>query len=268
MVTKRPGTIESRAETAQLLPELLRDLEVVALVPAHIQERLIAREGKIICGGAGANRLAALAVEVGPVRTEHNGFRRSERSALETAVIPPSGLDNVISRSPAVSHDKPSITAVASPSRSTSFPGRPTTGRLADRAKRDFTFSAGFPHRSSVLRHRRKRSPVCRSVGRTACALARGPGTMAIVGSSGSRAKVIAGDGVGQNSELECRIGEGLHPHSGRAEARVAQADDDRFAFGHAALHDFDMHGAVPGARRFACSRSGNSEWRHWRLRR
>ena len=60
---------------AQLAPELLRDLEIIALVPAHVQECLVARERKIIGGGAGANCLGALAVHVGPVRTECEGFR-------------------------------------------------------------------------------------------------------------------------------------------------------------------------------------------------
>src|SRR5208337_663137 len=53
--------IELRAKLAEFRPELLRDLEVVALVPAHVQEGFVASEGKVVRGGARANRLAALA---------------------------------------------------------------------------------------------------------------------------------------------------------------------------------------------------------------
>ena len=54
------GLIEFRHQRVELRPELLRDLEVIALVAHGIDESDVAREDEVVPGRARADRLWAL----------------------------------------------------------------------------------------------------------------------------------------------------------------------------------------------------------------
>ncbi len=59
--------VEFGGEPVELVPERVGDLEVVALVADDIDEGLVARVGEIAARRIGADRLAALPVQVAPV---------------------------------------------------------------------------------------------------------------------------------------------------------------------------------------------------------
>ena len=59
--------LELGGEAIELLPERLRDLEVVGLVPHHVEEGEVAGEGEVGPRAVDADRLAALAVQIAPV---------------------------------------------------------------------------------------------------------------------------------------------------------------------------------------------------------
>src|SRR5690606_38436318 len=59
--------VELGGEPVELLPELVCDLEVVALVGAGVHERPIACECEVLAGAPGADRLLRLTVEIAPV---------------------------------------------------------------------------------------------------------------------------------------------------------------------------------------------------------
>src|SRR5664279_4872368 len=61
-------SVELPIKTIELGVELVRDLEVVALMADEIAERLVARVLEVVTGAVGADRLFALGVEVAPPR--------------------------------------------------------------------------------------------------------------------------------------------------------------------------------------------------------
>src|SRR5690606_28949338 len=77
--------VELGGEAVELLPELVGDLEIVALVGAGVHERPVAREKEILASAPGADRLLGLTVEIAPVVDQ---FRPSnaKRIGLSEAV--------------------------------------------------------------------------------------------------------------------------------------------------------------------------------------
>ena len=64
------------AQGVEFTPESGGDLEVVALMPDHIQEGLVAAELKVFARRIGAQRLVRLAVGIGPEMTQGRIRRR------------------------------------------------------------------------------------------------------------------------------------------------------------------------------------------------
>src|SRR5690606_25463284 len=58
--------VELGRQAIELAPELVRDLEIVALVRAGVDEGTVAGEGEILSRAAGSDRLLGLAVDVAP----------------------------------------------------------------------------------------------------------------------------------------------------------------------------------------------------------
>src|SRR5450755_3998414 len=72
-------SVELPIETIELGVELVRDLEVVALMADEIAERLVARVLEVVTGAVGADRLLALSVEVAPPRRSPQMLGNDER---------------------------------------------------------------------------------------------------------------------------------------------------------------------------------------------
>ena len=62
-----PRLVELGGELVELAPEVVRDLEVVPLVAADVEERPVAGEREVVARGVGADGLLALAVQIAPV---------------------------------------------------------------------------------------------------------------------------------------------------------------------------------------------------------
>src|SRR5690606_26532912 len=60
------------------------------------------------------------------------------------------------------------------------------------------------------------------------------------------RHEVVAGDRIGQDMELEVRLGESLDADAGRAMATIADTNGYRVAFAQEIAHNLDMERAVP----------------------
>ena len=73
------GLVERGGQPVELLPERVGDLEVVALVAGDVDERLVARVAEVVFRRAGADGLAALAVQVAPVAPQRARLHHAQR---------------------------------------------------------------------------------------------------------------------------------------------------------------------------------------------
>ena len=71
--------VELGGQPVELLPERVGDLEVVALVSDHVDEREIARVAEIAFRRAHADGLAALSVQIGPVAPQRRRPNHAQR---------------------------------------------------------------------------------------------------------------------------------------------------------------------------------------------
>ena len=74
-----PGLVKCSGQAVEFLPERIGDLKVVALVSDDVDERLVAGVAEVAFSGIGANRLAALAMQVAPIVPQRSGGHDAQR---------------------------------------------------------------------------------------------------------------------------------------------------------------------------------------------
>ena len=142
--------VELGRELVQMVPEHRCDLEVVALVAAHVEERLVAREGEELAGGVRADGLLGLAVQVAPVRLQGHRLRDAQRVGEREHAA--SGASISIRRSPGVATERSSTTIENVPGVNRTVSGSPSTSdgarRLcrSDVVGRARSVELGLPH--------------------------------------------------------------------------------------------------------------------------
>ena len=181
-----------------------------------VDERLVAREGEIVGGAVGADRLVALAVQVAPVGQQVRALGNPERvGPRERCAAGGADLDPEIARrrDPQAVEAERAIArreghAIGQALRPAGWPA----GEALAAAR-----SVGLPQRSRATSARRKGSPTRRRVGRIARQLAAGPGTRRIFGECRQLDEVVGRKRVDEDLEGELPLAGGLQADPGRA---------------------------------------------------
>ena len=175
--------VEFGGEPIELLPECVGNLEVVALMADHVDERRIARIAEIGLRRAHADGLAALAVQVPPVPPDGRGRDHPHRVGAGNVHI----LD----------HDRQIEIAfrfsdeIFKHARAFAFVdlhalGQARTLREGVSVSTASASAVGLPQRSSATMADLNGSPTTASEGQIAFQVAAGPGTRSNAGCSGS----------------------------------------------------------------------------------
>ena len=181
------GLVELARQRVQLAPERAGDLEVVALVAHDVEEGLVAAELEVLARRVGAERLVGLAVRVAPEVHERRVLRHDAQrigaAQLRRPLSSSTRMTQVARLGDAQVRRRRRRSGRA---RSAASPaGRRSAPSPRSRSVRS-TRLEGLPHLSSALIASRNGSPARTRVGSTARQRTPGPGTMAILGLSGS----------------------------------------------------------------------------------
>ena len=220
--------VELGGELVELPPERVRNLEVVPLVAADVEERPVAGELEVGAGGVGPDRLLALAVEVAPivavrgVGLDAKGVRLRERLPV-LAEDPDPALPRIGDRE-----------AVHLPAERPG-PERDGFGQALDRP------AVGGEAEGPLHPVARVAPPVLALEAQPEAipGPAKGrqdgdplhprprPDVDGRMGAVRQRDVLVARERVGEHPELEARLHEGLEPQARRALPPVAETDDD-----------------------------------------
>ena len=223
-----PGLVERGRQAVELLPERIGDLKIVALVSDDIDERLVAGVTEVAFSGVGANRFAALAMQVAPIapqrRAGHDTQRIGAGELLVGLGIVQAQFDIAGLGNREVADDARPLLRVWSNVRRQALdrPRRREPERTVDPGgiAPQVLGHDGEAKRLARDDQRRQNGPPAR----------RGAGNESEAGRKRKLGELVGCKGIDVDLELEALLAIGLQPQARRALAAVAETDGQGLA--------------------------------------